>query len=67
MNFLENLDPAITVPAFAAIWSAGFLSCQWIRVNPLVERVEKMETKLEAIETERNEELKELRRLVHGK
>lgn len=58
---------SMTIGLFITVWGAGWASCSVLMVKPLKARVEKMETKLESIETERNQELIQLRKLVHGK
>lgn len=44
---------ALTIPIFATIFGAGWLSCYTILVKPLTARIEKMESKQEAIEKQR--------------
>ena len=58
---------ALTIPIFATIFGAGWLSCYSILVKPLTARIEKMETKQEAIENERDDELRSLRQLLMDK
>lgn len=60
-----DLGP-LTIPIFATIFGAGWLSCYTILVKPLTARIEKMEAKQEAIEQARDEEIRALRQKVYG-
>lgn len=58
---------ALTIPAFATIFGAGWLSCHKFIATPLKERLDKVEAKLDQIERDNMEELKNLReRLLAG-
>lgn len=62
---MPNIDlGAMTIPAFATIFGAGWGACHLYIVAPLRSRVEKLETKLDEIESREREELKELRALL---
>ncbi len=57
---------ALTIPIFATILGAGWLSCYTILVKPLTARIEKMEQKQETIDLARDEEIRMLRSKVYG-
>lgn len=47
---------ALTIPAFATIFGAGWLSCHRFIATPLKERLDKLETKQEQLEVLRDQE-----------
>lgn len=57
---------ALTIPAFATIFAAGWLSCHRFIATPLKERLDKLEAKLDRIEEENGEELRALRERLLG-
>lgn len=57
---------ALTIPIFATIFGAGWLSCYTILVKPLTARIEKMEAKQEANEQALEDEVRALRQKVYG-
>lgn len=48
---------ALTIPAFAAIFGAGWLACVRILVQPMKERLSALEARLAEIEKERDTRL----------
>lgn len=64
---LPDIDlGALTIPVFATIWAAGWLSSQLIQVKPLKDRLEKLETKQDAIDQAKDEEIRMLRQKAYG-
>jgi len=57
---------ALTIPIFAAIFSAGWSAYHLFIGRPLSSRVEKLEAKLDAIEQNKEAELTALRKAVYG-
>lgn len=56
---------ALTIPAFAAIFSAGWTSYHVFIGRELRSRVERMETRMDEIEKEDREELATLRQKLY--
>lgn len=57
---------ALTIPVFVTIWGGGWASCYVILVKPMTERMNKLESKLDAVEAEQKAELAELKRQRMG-